>query len=368
MKNVPILDLKEQYQQIKPEVEAAVCQVMESGGYILGKELTEFETNVAQYCQTKYAVGVNSGTDALWIVLRAIGVKPGDEIITTPFTFYATAEVISLMGAKPVFVDIEPDTYCIDPAKIEAAITPNTKGILPVHLYGHPADMKPIMEIADKHNLWVLEDCAQSLGALYQGKPTGSFGLAGAISFFPTKNLGAFGDGGMTVCSDDKLADEVKALRFHGGRRRYFYNTLGFNTRLDTIQAAVLNIKLKHLDAWNQRRREIAAYYNEHLKGTPAVTPVEKPGCRHIYHQYTIRVPQRDELHQFLTERGVGNAIYYPLALHMQEVYQDLGYKKGDFPVTEKAQDEVLSLPVYPELKAEDLAYVVETIQEFYNK
>jgi len=367
MRNIPLLDLKEQYQKIKPEIEAKVQKVLEEANYVLGPEVKEFEANVAAYCDAKFGVGVNSGTDALHLPLAALKVGPGDEVITTPFTFFATSEVISVMGAKPVFCDIQADTFNIDPEQIKAKITPKTKGIVPVHLYGHPAEMDAIMAIAREHNLWVLEDCAQSLGSSYKGKKTGSFGVAGAISFFPSKNLGAYGDGGMIVTSDQEMAEELKALRVHGGKKRYFYETLGFNSRLDTIQAPILNIKLKYLNQWNERRREIAAFYSENLAQIPGVVPPsERPGCYHIYHQYTFRAPKRDELQKHLQEKGIGNAIYYPLALHLQEVYSNLGYKKGDLPVTEKAQDEVISLPIYPELKPEDLEYIVGTIKEFF--
>jgi len=375
--NIPLLDLKAQYATIQEEVKKAVDDVLESQVFILGPKVEELEKNIAAYSQTLYAVGVSSGTDALLVSLMALGIGPGDEVITTPFTFFATAGVISRLGARPVFVDIDPVTYNIDPAKIERAITNKTKAIIPIHLFGQCADMDPILEIAKKHNLYIIEDAAQSIGAEYKGRKAGSMGDLGIFSFFPSKNLGGFGDGGMVVTNDEELCEKVKILRVHGSKPKYFHKIVGGNFRLDALQAAVLIVKLKYLDGWSRKRQENAAYYDKKLKEAGLVDkgfvkipiPVYKPtGDKnyHIYNQYTLWVKNRDKLLVHLKENAIGTEIYYPLPLHAQECFKDLGYKKGNLPVSEEAADSVLSIPVYPELTAEQKNYIVEKIAEFY--
>jgi len=366
---IPILDLKAQYAAIEQEIDAAIKEVLLSGQFILGPAVRELEEKVAAYCECKYGVGVASGTDALRLTLMALGIGPGDEVITTPFTFIATANTISHCGARPVFVDIDPRTYNIDPAAIEAAITERTKAIVPVHLYGQPADMDPIMELAEAHGLYVIEDAAQAIGARYKGRRVGSIGHAGCLSFYPTKNLGAYGDGGMVVTNDAALAEKVDILRRQGcKRRKYHAEVLGFNSRLDSLQAAILKVKLKYLDDWNEARRWVAQRYNELLAGLPVTTPYESPDVYHVYHQYTIRAPQRDALAAHLKEHGIGTMVYYPVPLHQQELYASLGYGENSLPASETASQEVLSLPMYPELTEEQQAAVAQAIQEFYGK
>jgi len=367
---IPLVDLEAQYTSIREEVDAAVRRVFQSGQYILGPEVTAFEHEMAAYCGTKYAVGVASGTDALHLALLACGIKPGDEVITTPFTFIATAESIAKCGAKPVFVDIDLRTYNIDPAQIEPKITTKTKAVLPVHLYGQPADMDPILELARKHNLKVIEDCAQSLGAEYKGKKVGSFGDAGCLSFFPSKNLGACGDGGMVVTNDPHVAETVRILRVHGSKASYQHVMHGFNSRLDAIQAAILRVKLKHLDEWNEARRNKGALYSkllEHMDGIEP--PYVAQNCKCSCNYYTIRVKDsrlsRDDLRNHLESRGIQTAIYYPLSLHLQQVYAYLGHKPGDFPRSEQAQKQVLSLPMYPELPEEQIEEIASEIKSF---
>ena len=358
---VPLFDLTRQYATLRAEIEPAVCDLLASGNYVLGAAVDEFETQAAAFLRCSHAVGVANGTDALMIALRALNLQPGDEVITTPFTFYSAAEVVALLGAKPVFVDIEEDTFNIDPAKIEAAITPKTRAIIPVHIFGHPADMPAIMKIARRHNLRVIEDCAQSWGATLDGQQTGTWGEMGTFSFFPTKNLGSCGEGGLICSNEDKLAEKSRQLRVHGQSQRYIYDELGYNSRLHALQAAILSIKLRHVDSWNDARRTHAAHYAELLAGTPYVVPAEKPGARHIYHQYTLRLPaplDRDAISAHLTKRGIGHAIYYPKSLHLQPVFADLGYKVGDLPVSERVTEEVLSLPIFPELREDEVAAV----------
>jgi len=375
--NIPLLDLKAQYATIQEEVKKAIDEVLESQVFILGPKVEELEKNIAMYSQTKYAVGVSSGTDALLVSLMALGIGPGDEVITTPFTFFATAGVISRLCARPVFVDIDPVTFNIDQAKIERAITKKTKAIVPVHLFGQCADMDPILEIAKKHNLYVIEDAAQSIGAEYKGQKAGSMGDLGIFSFFPSKNLGGIGDGGMVVTNDQDLYEKVKILRVHGSKPKYFHKIVGGNFRLDALQAAVLIVKLRCLDGWSRKRQENAAYYDKKLKEAGLVdksfvkipVPVYKPtGDKnyHIYNQYTLRVKDRDKLLVHLKENAIGTEIYYPLPLHAQECFKDLGYKKRNLPVSEEAAGSVLSLPVYPELTVEQKNYIVEKIAAFY--
>ncbi|MDD5458084.1 MAG: DegT/DnrJ/EryC1/StrS family aminotransferase [Phycisphaerae bacterium] len=364
--NVPLLDLKQQYQQIKDEILPAISAVCESQMLCLGPAVAEFEKTVADYCGCKCAIGVSSGSDALLISLMAIDIQPGDEVITTPFTFFATAGAVARLGAKPVFVDIELDFYNIDPAKIEEKITKKTKAIIPVHLYGQVAQMKPIMQIAKKHNLFVIEDACQSIGASQDGIQAGNFGNTGCFSFYPTKNLGAFGDGGLVTTNDEKLAEKIRTLRDHGQNPRYYYNMIGGNFRLDGIQGAVLNVKLNHLNKWNEKRRQNAALYDSLLTGCPAKTPKVAEGNKHIYHQYTIAAPKRDQLQKFLADNGISSAIFYPKPLHIQQCFSDLGYKDGDMPIAEKACEEVLSLPIFPELTEEQIKYTAAKICEFY--
>ncbi len=368
-----MVDVVGQYQKIKPEVDAAIHKILDSGQFILGKEVGEFECQIAGYLGVKYAVGCASGTDALQVALMALGIGPGDEVITTPFTFVATAETIALLGAKPVYVDIDPKTFNIDPARIEAAITPRTKAIIPVHLYGQAADMDPIMAVARKNNLKVIEDSAQGLGATYKGKKVCTFGDISCISYFPSKNLGAFGDAGMVVTDDAALAEKMRMIIVHGSKVRYYHEILGVNSRLDTLQAAILTVKLKYLDQWNAARRKAAARYNELLKGTPVSVPYVSPNGEHIFHQYTIRVPKpappaggRNALAEHLKQQGIPHAIYYPISLHMQQAFAVPGTGKGAFPITEQATDEVLSLPMHTELTEEQIQFVTNAIKEFY--
>jgi dTDP-4-amino-4,6-dideoxygalactose transaminase len=366
---IPMLDLSEQYNEIKSEVMEALDEVMSSSRFILGSNVKQLEDSVAKFSNVKYGVGVANGSDALHISLQACGISADDEVITTPFTFFATAGAIARTGAKPVFVDIDPVTFNIDPAKIEEAITDKTKAIIPVHLYGQTADMDPIIEIAKKHNLYIIEDAAQAIGATYKGRKTGELGDTACFSFFPTKNLGAYGDAGMAVTDNEEIAERMRVIRVHGSKPKYYHHVLGYNSRLDEMQAAILNVKFKYLEKWTESRREHAAYYTKLINNTLkdiVVTPIEKEENYHVYHQYTIRVPKRDELQQFLKEQGVATMVYYPLPLHIQPVFKELGYKEGDFPEAEKAAKEAISLPMFPELKPEQQEYVVEQIIKFY--
>lgn len=372
---IQMTDLKAGYSAIRNEVEASVKKILEKTNFILGEEVEIFEKEFAAYCGAKYAVGVASGTDALKIALIAAGIQKGDEVITTPATFIATTEAITQSGATPVFADVELETYNIDPDEIEKKITPETKAILPVHLYGHPADMDKILKIAKKYNLKVIEDCAQSFTAKYKSSDsrwclTGGIGVAGCFSFFPAKNLGACGDGGMIITDDETIHKNAKALRNHGSQVRYHHELDGFNSRLDTIQAAILSIKLKHIDNWTQMRNEVARKYNESLKDV-TVVPVTKENCEHSFNYYTIRFAERetrDKVQKSLTENGVACQIYYPVPLHLQKVYEYLGYRKGDFPMTEKISDETLSLPMYPELSDEQIRFIVRIIRNCIDK
>ncbi|MFC5589109.1 DegT/DnrJ/EryC1/StrS family aminotransferase [Sporosarcina soli] len=366
-----MLDLSNQYLNIREEIIEKLDQVMSSSQFILGSHVKQIENDIAKMSKTKHGIGVGNGSDAIHIALQAAGVGEGDEVITTSFTFFATAGAIARANAKPVFVDIDPVTYNIDPSKIEAAITEKTKAIIPVHLYGQMADMDPIMEIAKKHNLYVIEDAAQAIGSTYKGKQVGEMSSAATYSFFPTKNLGAYGDGGMIVSNDQDLAEQARVIRVHGSKPKYHHHVLGYNSRLDEMQAAVLSVKLPHLPAWGENRRMRATYYTEKLNeamGQHVVTPVEVEGNYHVFHQYTLRVQKRDELQAFLKEQGVATMIYYPIPLHLQPVFEELGYSEGDLPETEKAAKEALSLPMFPELKEEQQDYVIEKIAEFYSQ
>jgi len=381
---VPFLDLKAQYFTIKEEIRLAIDEVLESQYFILGPKVEELEKNIAGYSHTTYAAGVSSGTDALLVSLMAIDIKPGDEIITTPFTFFSTAGVIARLKAIPVFVDIDPLTYNIDPDKINEIIEEKNKNsnarvrcIIPVHLFGQCADMDPIMEIAKEHNLYVIEDAAQSIGAEYKGKKAGSMGDLGIFSFFPSKNLGGYGDGGMVVTNNQKLYEKVKILRVHGSQPKYYHKIVGGNFRLDALQAAVLMVKFRYLDQWSQKRRDNAEYYNKRFKDSgleKKFIKIPEPIYKHsqdknyhIYNQYTIRTQGRDRLRQFLKENGIGTEVYYPLPLHLQECFNNLDYRRDDFPVSEEASSCVLSLPIYPELSEEQKEYVVKKIEEFYH-
>jgi dTDP-4-amino-4,6-dideoxygalactose transaminase len=362
-----MVDVVGQYQHIKSEVDAAVQRVLESGQFILGKDVAEFEAAAAAYLGSKHALGCASGTDALQIAMMAFGIGPGDEVISTPFTFVATAETIAIIGAKPVYVDIDPKTYNIDPAAIRKAITPRTKAIIPVHLYGQSADMDAIMKIAREHGLRVIEDACQAIGATFEGKKTCTFGDVGCLSFFPSKNLGCFGDGGMIVADDPALMDRMRMIASHGSRERYYHEILGMNSRLDTLQAAILGVKIRHLDRWNAARRAAADRYNALLQGLPVTPPAIDPRCGHIFHQYTIRAQRRDGLATHLKERGIPHAIYYPVPLHLQKAFAMSGGKPGDFPVTEQAAREVISLPMHSELTEEQQGTIAQAIREFYS-
>jgi dTDP-4-amino-4,6-dideoxygalactose transaminase len=359
---IPILDLKEQYALLREEMLQAVSGVFESGAFINGPNVKALEREVAEYVGAAHGIGLNSGTDALHLALRALDIGPGDEVITTPFTFVATTEAIGIVGATPVFADIDPQTYNIDPAAIEAAITPRTTAIIPVHLYGRPAPMREIMAIAQKHNLAVIEDCAQSIGATLDGKFTGTFGTFGAFSFFPSKNLGAYGDAGMLVTQDESLAARARSLRAHGGRIKYYHEELGVNSRLDEVQAAILRVKLPHLENWIARRREVAARYNGAFAGVLSPLPGDPENGRHVYHQYTIQVDGRDEVQQTLQNAGVQTMVYYPVPLHLQKVHATFGFREGAFPHSEAAAKRVISLPIYPELPAQDQHRVIEAV------
>jgi len=366
---VPLLDLKRQYRTIKPEIDQAIQKVLDNTMFIMGPEVKELEEKVAKYCGTKHGIGVASGTDALLLSLRALGVGPGDEVVTTTFSFFATAGVISRLGAKPVFVDIEPKTFNIDSQRLNDAITQKTRAIMPVHLYGQMADMDEIMEIASKRGIPVVEDAAQAIGAEYKGKKAGQIGAAGCFSFFPSKNLGAYGDGGFITINDDNLAGLLRKLRVHGAQPKYFHSIIGYNSRLDTLQAAILIVKLKYLPEWHEARRQKASKYTELLGGISQVTPpYVHPHNYHIYHQYTILAENRDGLKEHLKSREIGFDTYYPLPLHMQECYKDLNYKPGSLPVSEKLAKLAISLPVFPELTDQEQEYVAGAIREFYSR
>jgi len=359
---VPMVDLKKQFQGIKEEALNVVTEILESSQYILGQKVSEFERKVANYHGVREAIGVASGTDAIHLSIDALGIGEGDEVITTPFTFIATAEAILYVGATPVFVDIESDTLNIDVSQIEANITKKTKAILPVHLFGHPAGMINILDIAKKYRLKIIEDCAQSFGAEVNGKKAGSLGDAGCFSFYPSKNLGGYGDGGMVILNDSGVADTIRELRNHGSKGSYRHKRVGFNSRLDEIQAGILLVKLLHIDKYNIKRRQNAAIYNN-LLSDKVRCPVEKQGAYHVFHQYTIISNKRDEIHQRLKENGISSVVYYPVPLHLQEALKFLGYQKGDFSVAEKAAKEVLSLPMYPELEESTIIEIAEIIK-----
>lgn len=355
-------DLRAQYRTLEPEIKAALHDVLDKCHFILGENVTTLETEVAEYCGAKYGISVASGTDALTISLAALGIGPGDEVITTPFTFVATNEAIALVGATPVYADIDPVTFNIDPASIKKVITSKTKAILPVHLYGQCANVDEIEKMAEEHGLNVVYDGAQAIGAAYRGRKVGEMGDATTLSFFPTKNLGGYGDGGMILTNNESVLENAKSLRFHGMSSSYTYKRIGFCSRLDEIQAAILRVKLSRLQSWNDARRSHAAMYNQALIGSSIIPPTEEPGNHHIYHQYTMRTTNRAAVQASLKESGVDSAIYYPSALHIQEAYSFLGYKEGDFEESERATREVLSVPVHPELTPEQVQIVAEAL------
>jgi dTDP-4-amino-4,6-dideoxygalactose transaminase len=364
--SVPFLDLKAQFRQIEHEVLPMVKEAMENAAFIGGPQVSGFESEFAAFCDSEYCVGVNSGTDALRFALLAAGVRPGDEVITVPNTFIATTEAISQVGAKPVFADIDPKTYNIDVSKIPAAITPKTKAIIPVHLYGQPADMDPLLEMAGKHKLAVIEDACQAHGALYKGKKAGSLGITGCFSFYPGKNLGAYGEGGAVVTQSEEIANKIRMIRDHGQAKKYYHDMEGYNGRLDAIQAGILRIKLRRLEGWNKSRRQNASYYDELLSGIPGVTiPFQPEHAASVYHLYVILVNDRDGLQKYLGDKGIGTGLHYPVPLHLQKAYANKGYKKGDFPVTESVANRLLSLPMFPELTKEQIEYVADCIRQF---
>lgn len=384
---VPLLDLKAQYASLRAEIEAAIKEVCESQWFVMGPNVVELEEKIAEYSNAAHGIGVSSGTDALLVALMALDIGPGDEVITTPFTFFATGGVISRLGARPIFCDIDPVTYNLDDDAVEKFVEENctsesgqlvnkitngrVRALMPVHLFGQTADMVAMMAIAKKYNLKVVEDAAQAIGSEdSDGRRAGSIGDIGCFSFFPSKNLGAFGDGGMCTTNDPELAEKLKVLRLHGGKPKYYHSMVGGNFRLDALQAAILLVKLKYLDQWSTERQENAKRYDAMFEPlAPTVgTPAVRDGCRHIYNQYTLRVPNRDELRAHLSEHNIGTEIYYPVPLHLQECFNELGYKEGDCPHSELAAKSVLAVPIYPELTAEQQEYVVNTIDDFVSK
>jgi dTDP-4-amino-4,6-dideoxygalactose transaminase len=365
---IPFVDLKAQYLSIKPEIDSAILNLLESTQFVLGKEVAAFEEKFSAYTQAEHAIGVNTGTSALHLSLLAAGVGPGDEVITTPFTFVATASAIDYTGAKPVFVDIDPATFTIDASKIEAAITPRTKAILPVHLYGQAADMDAIMAIARRHGLVVIEDACQAHGAEYHGRRLGSIGDTGCFSFYPGKNLGAYGEGGAITTNNPEIAERVRVLRDWGAKQRYHHDLKGYNYRLEGMQGAVLNVKMKYIEGWTEARRDAARYYDVLLGKLRAASPLAVDSCRHVYHIYAIRDARREALQAFLLERGIHTGIHYPIPVHMQRAFSELGYAEGDFPHAEAAAREVLSLPMFPELTTEQQHQVAGALEEWYTR
>ena len=362
---IPLLDLVAQYRTIQPEIDAAIHQVLDGGHFILGPNVAALETEVARYLGVKHGVGVASGTDALILGLRALNVGPGDEVIVPAYTFFATAEAVLLVGAKPIFVDVRPDTYCIEVAQVASRITNRTKAVIPVHLYGHPADMAPLMELARSRDLKVVEDNAQAFGATYNGTKTGAFGDVGCISFFPSKNLGGFGDGGMVVTNDPAIAERVKMLRTHGWKKKYFPEVVGYNSRLDELQAAILRVKLRYIDQWNDQRRQLAARFTARLRGLGVGVPHEAPGCRHVYHLYIARFQDSPNVEKALKEAGVSSAVYYPRPLHLLPpcIAAAGGAATPSLPISEKASLETLSLPLYPEMTEQQIEGVLSGVE-----
>jgi len=358
--NIPLVDLGAQYQPLKNEILAGMEQALDGMRLFLGPNVQAFEKEFAEFCGVKHGIGVSDGTTALHVILRAMDVGTGDEVITVSHTFIASAEAIVLAGARPVFVDIDPETCLMDVRQVESRITPRTKAIMPVHLYGQTVDMDPLMELAKRHGLKVIEDACQAHGALYKGRRAGSLGDAAAFSFYFSKNLGAYGEGGFITTNDDELAYKIRMVRDHGSERRYYHDRIGWNARLDELQAVALRVKLPHLEAWNEARRDHAARYNELLSGLPVTTPVERAGNRHVYHLYVIRVPDRDRVQAHLKGHGIASGIHYPVPVHLQKAMAYLGYRAGDLPVTERIVGEILSLPMYAELTDEQISYIRE--------
>ncbi len=371
MNKVPMVDLDAQYQSIKPEIDTAIANVIKDGAFVGGKYVEEFEKNFARFCNVQFAIGLNSGTDALYLALGAMGIGEGDEVITTPFSFFATSESISRIGAKPVFVDIDPNSYNINEELLETAITSKTKAIIPVHLYGKPANMKEIMRLANIYKLRVIEDACQAVGALCDGEKVGGIGDIGCFSFYPSKNLGAYGDGGMLTTNNDEFAEKVRLLHNHGAKKKYYHDEIGVSSRLDGMQAAILDAKLKHLEEWNTKRFAVAQLYDKYLKDVKGIRLSDfelDSNNTHIYHQYTVRVTKgkRDELAKFLNSKGISTMIYYPVPLHLSKANKYLEYKENDMPNAEKASEDVLSLPIYPELEEAKIKYITEQIKLFY--
>ena len=363
--SVPLLDLVAQYQEIKPEMDAAIQRVLDSGYFILGTEVAAFEKEVSAYVGVAHGIGVASGTDALLLALRALEIGPGDEVILPAYTFFATIGTVLHVGATPVLVDIDPQTYCIDVKQTRAKVTPATKAIIPVHLYGQAADMDALTEIARGHGLSIIEDNAQAFGATYKGRKTGALGDIGCLSFFPSKNLGGYGDGGMVVTNNPDLAEKVRMLRAHGWKKKYSPEILGYNSRLDALQAAVLRVKLPHIDRWNAGRREVAHTYSKALADVANIqTPYEAPECEHVYHLYVLQITNRDQVQERLNQAGIGASVYYPQPLHLAEPCKELGYKAGDFPVSERASEETIAIPVYPEMTTEQIEFVLEKVKK----
>lgn len=364
---VPFLDLKAQYRTIKEEVDAALHCVIDNTAFAGGPFVEAFERNFADYCRCCCAIGVGSGTEALWLTLKALGVGPGDEVITVPNTFIATAEAVTLCGGTPVFVDVDERSYTLNPALLEKAISRRTKGIIPVHLLGQTAEMDPIMACAEANGLFVVEDACQAHGATYRGRPAGSIGNAGCFSFYPGKNLGAYGEAGGVVTNNEDLAAKIKMLRDHGQSKKYWHDVIGVNSRMDGLQGAVLSVKLKYLDQWNDARRRNAAVYATHLSGEGSVSiPAEMPYGRHVFHVYALRAQRRNGLAEWLNSQGISTGVHYPVPIHLQEAYRFLGYAKGDFPVSEQCAEEFISLPMYPELSSEQIETVGKAISEYY--
>jgi len=362
---VPLIDLKRQYHSIKEEIDSAIQDVLEDQAFILGPQVKEFEKLFASYCNTKHAIGVSSGTDALLLALKSLGIGNGDEVITSPFTFFATVGSICNTGATPIFADIDPESYNIRPDLIEKRINKNTKAIIPVHLYGQCADMDPILEIAKKHNIKAIEDAAQSIGAEYKDRKSGSMGDLGCFSFFPSKNLGGFGDGGMVTCNSDELAEKINMLRIHGGKPKNYYSIIGINGRLDTIQASILIKKLRHIDLWNEDRRQKASYYTKQIEGRDLIPPKTINVNKHVFHLYVIRLKERDRLVEHLKANNIGCAVHYPIPQHLQKCLEHLGYKEGDMPEAERAAKEILAIPIFPEITKEEQDYIISTINDF---
>jgi dTDP-4-amino-4,6-dideoxygalactose transaminase len=362
---VPLVDLKRQYYSIKEEIDSAIQDVLEDQSFILGPQVKEFEKLFASYCNTNHAIGVSSGTDALLLALKSLGIGNGDEVITSPFTFFATVGAICNTGATPVFADIDPESYNIRPDLIEKRINKNTKAIIPVHLYGQCADMDPILEIAKKHNIKVIEDAAQAIGAEYKDRKSGSMGDLGCFSFFPSKNLGGFGDGGMITCNNEELAEKIYMLRVHGGRPKNYYSIIGINGRLDTIQASILIKKLRHIDLWNEDRRQKASYYTKQMEGLNLTLPKTINFNKHVFHLYVIRPKERDKLIEHFRANNIDCAVHYPIPQHLQKCLEHLGYKEGDMPEAERAAKEILAIPIFPEITKEEQDYIISTINDF---